>query len=805
MPRDSFLFLSVTFSLLLASPSLGDLQQTQKFMQQFCIDCHSAEAPEAGLDLSALGGDLQNPAVIEKWVRIFDRVRAGEMPPADREIPTQDERNTYLKQLEVPLIAAHEAEKGTVLRRLNAVEYQNTINDIFGTNLKLAEMLPPDGRSHEFENVGSSLSMSMIQLRQYIEVMNLVLDTAIATTVEAPEPTHIKTNYDETSEGEKFIGDKWFRAKDGAIVFFQDFGYPTGMLRTAGTRKAGWYQIRIHGYAYQSEAPVTFSVGATTFQRGLERPTFGYYQFPPGKPTTVELTAWIEDRYMLEITPYGIYDERYEIKNKGVANYTGPGLAISSVELIGPIVEEFPSRGHHLLFDGIARKEIEPHNPRDKQKSWYQPRFEIDSDNPQSGAEKVLTRVATKAFRRPVKSGDIAPYTKLFNAELEKGSDFEEALRTAVTAIFCSPDFLYFKESKSQLDDYAIANRLSYFLNRTLPDRTLFAAAERNVLTQNPNALSNETERLLNSEHFERFVTDFTDAWLNLREIEFTTPDRNLFPEYDSFLLMSMLEESRAYFAEQINNNLPIETVVKSDFAMLNSRLADLYEIEGVQGPELRKVTLGDQQIRGPYLTQASVLKVSSNGTNTSPVVRGVWVLERIMGQHAPPPPPGIPGVEPDIRGATTLRELLNKHRDSDTCRACHQMIDPPGFALENFNPIGAWRANFRSLGQGEKVSEIVHGRKVLFRIGPEVDATGEMRDGRKFSGIQDFQNLLAEEEEILTKSFVTKLLTFATGREMGFSDRHEIDGIVQTAIKANHGMRDLVHSVVQSDIFRHK
>jgi len=199
------------------------------------------------------------------------------------------------------------------------------------------------------------------------------------------------------------------------------------------------------------------------------------------------------------------------------------------------------------------------------------------------------------------------------------------------------------------------------------------------------------------------------------------------------------------------------------------------------------------------------VLKVSSNGTNTSPVVRGVWVLERIMGKLAPPPPPGVPGVEPDIRGATTLRELLDKHRDSETCRTCHEMIDPPGFALENFNPIGAWRTNFRSLGEGEKVFDLVHGRRVQFRIGPKVDSTGQLKDGRKFEDIKQFQELLAGEEETLTHSFLTKLLTFATGREMGFSDRAEIEEMVQTSIQQNHGIRDMIHSVVQSEIFRHK
>jgi len=224
-----------------------------------------------------------------------------------------------------------------------------------------------------------------------------------------------------------------------------------------------------------------------------------------------------------------------------------------------------------------------------------------------------------------------------------------------------------------------------------------------------------------------------------------------------------------------------------------------------VSGPELRRVSLPANSARGGFLSQGSVLKVSANGTNTSPVVRGVWVLERILGQTPPPPPAGVPGVEPDIRGATTLRELLDKHRNLDSCRGCHQMIDPPGFALESFNPIGGWRDRFRSLGEGERINLEVGGRKVRYRLGSQVDATGQLLDGRKFSGFREFRELLAEDQKALAKTLATKLLIFATGREMGFSDRDVIDQIVQQSAAKGHGVRDLIHLVVTSEIFRRK
>ena len=567
----------------------------------------------------------------------------------------------------------------------------------------------------------------------------------------------------------------------------------------------GRYRIKVTGYAYQSDKPITFAVGATTFQRGAPKPTFGYYSFSPGQPTSIELTAWIENNYMIEITPWGISDPDNQIRKNGIDSYQGPGLAINHVELEGPIVDEFPSRGHQLIFAGLNRKEIEPKDRAARKKPWYVPQFEIVSEAPLRDATAMLTRVASKAFRRPVSADEIEDYVALFKAQSDEGANFEEALRTAVVAIFTSPEFLFLQEPAGRLDDFAIASRLSYFLTRTAPDEPLLEAAAKSQLSKDPEVLLAHARRLLDDPRSERFVIDFTDAWLNLRDIEFTSPDQNLFPEFDPFLQYSMLQETRQFFHALLDDNASVRNIVKSDFAMLNNRLAKLYGIGGVEGPQLRRVSLPADSVRGGLLSQGSILKVSANGTNTSPVVRGVWVTERIIGKTPPPPPPGVPGVEPDIRGASTLRELLHKHRDNDSCRACHSMIDPPGFALESFNPIGGWRDHFRSLGEGEKVDLQVNGRKVRYKVGPKVDASGELQDGTRFDGFQEFRDLLAKDENLLAKTLATKLLTFATGREMGFSDRITINKIVQQSKIKGHGLRDLIELVVLSDVFRTK
>ena len=780
-------------------------QALAPLLEKHCSDCHANGASEGGLSFDNLSQELTDAAAFAKWERVFDRVVNKEMPPKDAPALSAKERSAFAQVLEPALSAAHTATKGTVLRRLNRREYENTLNDMFGVSLDLAGMLPEDGRSHEFDNIGDSLTISMVQLNRYIEAADKVMDAATAKTTKPPQPTTKVVNYKDTREGKTHIGKSWKLLDDDAVVFFRSGGYPSGMLRDANARTSGRYRIRIKAYGYQTEEPITFAIGATTFERGAERPTFGYRAAPPNEVTTIEIEGWMEERYMVEITPWGIDDSNGVIRKQGIDAYRGPGLAILEVEMTGPLVDEFPSRGHQLIYDGIDRVEIEPRDPRQKQRSWYKAQFEVSSKDPQSDARLVLKRVAQSAFRRPVEINELKRYEDLVLAHLEAGASFDEALRTGITAILASPDFLYFREPAGWLDDYAIATRLAYFLTRTAPDEPLLADAANGLLSTDPDVLLRHVQRLLSSPKHERFIEDFTDSWLNLREIEFTNPDAKLFPEFDSFLQYSMLEETRRYFDTLIKENLSVDFLVRSDFAILNNRLAMHYGIEGVAGPELRKVRLDPASVRGGLLSQGSVLKVSANGTNTSPVVRGVWVLERILGQTPPPPPAGVPGVEPDIRGASTLRELLKKHRNLDSCRTCHEMIDPPGFALESFNPVGGWRDRYRSLGDGDQVNTLVNGRRVRYRLGPEVDASGRFQNGKEFEGYRQFRDQLASQEDRLAKTLITKMLTFATGREMGFSDRPLIEKLVLESSKSGHGIQDIIKLVVASEVFRRK
>lgn len=803
--------------LLLVAVLLADFAEAdegfrkplESFLGRHCADCHAGGASEGGFELSKLGNDLADPATFARWEQVFDRVADGEMPPTESEQPSDAERVEFGRRLSRPLAAAHEQTRGTVLRRLNRREYENTLNDLFGTNLDLAGMLPEDGRSHEFDNVGESLGVSLVHLQQYMNAAGTVFDTAIAKSTAAPQPKLLEASYADTREGEQFIGKKWKLLEDGAVVRFSGGGYPSGMLRGTGVRETGRYRVRVTGYAYQSDGPVTFYVGGTSFARGSEKPVHGFYSFQPGTPgnaddlQTIEFEAWIENKYMIQIEPHGINDpDRY--KRESIDDYGGPGLAIQKVTLEGPLVGDFPSRGHRLVFDGLERREIEPRNPNDKKKPWYVPKFEVTSTDETGDITRSLTRVATAAFRRPAESDEVRPYLALYQSERKEGSTIEESLRTAVVAILCSPKFLYLEEPAGRLDDHALAARLSYFLTRTTPDDELLRLAAAGKLSD-PAVLREQTDRLLDDPRFERFLVDLTDNWLDLREMDFTVPDGRLFPEFDPYLRYSMPLETRAFVRELVASNLPVTNVVKSDFAMLNGRLAEHYELPPVEGARIRRAPLPAGSVRGGLLTQGSILKVTANGTNTSPVTRGAWVMERILGETPPPPPPGVPGVEPDVRGASTLRELLDKHRDQANCRACHAKIDPPGFALESFNPIGGFRDRYRSLGDGDRIDTKVNGRNVRYRLGPDVDPSGQLADGRAFDDFDRFRDLLASDPDHLAHTLAEKLLVFATGRELGFSDRAALDSLVAESAKGEHGVRDLVHLVVQSEVFRSK
>jgi hypothetical protein len=798
--------LRVLVALLTVAPAFlaeAALPSLQPFLDQHCMECHDAEAKKGGLDLSNLSTDATDAAAHKTWVRLFDRVTAGEMPPAKQPKPAADETKSFLTSLGADLSAKHASQKGTVLRRLNRREYQNTINDLLGVQVDVIDLLPEDGRAHGFDNIGEALGISAIQMQRYMEAAELALNTVLSGE-ERPETTLARYVYDGDRNAE-FIGKQWLKRDDGAVVVFNDGGFPSTQVPKFRALAAGDYRVKLSGYGYQTEEPVVLSVIAGNFGRGGDQVIRSFQELPPNTLSSFEITLSLDVGDSIKFSPQGLHgpDGHSPVKD-GPANYPGEGFAFKEVEIEGPLVKQWPPRGRTLLLGELPVREAKPSNPKMRQFRGFKPTYKAESSDPMSDSRRTLSIFLTAAFRRPVTAADAAPYLALFDAEYAKDSDYLVAMRTAAIAALCSPEFLYLKEPSGKLDDHALASRLSYFLARTAPDAELLQLAAEKKLTQ-PSILRAQTERLLAGTGAERFITDFTDGWLNLREIDFTTPDRLLYPEFDELLQDSMLRETRGFLHELIRGNLGISNLIQSDFAMLNGRLATHYGIPGVSGVAIQKVKLPPESKRGGLLTHASVLKVSANGTSTSPVMRGVWVIERLLGITPQPPPPGTPGVEPDIRGAKTMREILDKHRTMESCNGCHRVIDPPGFALENYDVIGGWRDRFRSLGDGEQVNLRVAGRKVRYRLNQPVDAAGQLPSGQAFKDFPEFQKHLLASQDRVAQCVAEKLLTFATGREMGFSDRAEIARLIAESKSKNHAMRDLIHLVVQSPHFLSK
>ena len=777
-----------------------------KFIDKYCSDCHADGVDKGGLDFDKLKYNLKDPASFAVWERVYDRVLSGEMPPKKKKKqPSAEDLQSFDKALSPNLQNAHKFAKGTVLRRLNRIEYQNTLNDMFGTNLRIADMLPEDGRSHEFDNVGEALGMSMVQLQRYINIAEKVIDTAVEKRPTPPEIREKNISYNHKGMT-RHVGKKFKQLKDGTVVRFHGTTWPNGILQASNMKQEGWYEVELRGYGYQATKPMIFSASAMSYAAGSSKPHYGFHSVPPNKPATIKLLVYMENGHMLTFEPYGINYKGPWLKPKEKFHpntYKGPGFAVENVKIRGPIRKEFPSRGHQLLFAGLDRQAQKPSNPKHLKNPNYRFTFKINSKDPNADASVVLNRVAQKAFRK--NNPDIAPYIALFKSEVQKGESFENALKTAATSILCAPEFLFLKEKPGQLDDFAIASRMSYFLTRTLPDDQLFELAQKGKL-KDPAVRKAELYRLMKKPEFDRFIEDFCNAWLNLRDMDFTEPDKTLFPEYAAYLRYSMPKETYGFFKEIIKSNLSVSNFIKSDFTVINDRLAELYKIDGVDGPHFRKVKLPADSVRGGFLAQASVHKVSANGTNTSPVVRGIWVLERILGVTPPPPPPNVPGVEPDIRGAETLREILDKHRDSPNCNSCHTKIDPLGFALESFSPIGVYREHFRAKkGKGKRITPRVHGSWASYYEELPVDSSGQFSDGRSFKSFNEFRNHLLKDKEQVAKTVAKKLLTFATGRDMGFSDREEIARIVKATAKNDYRLRDIFEEILNSKIFLSK
>ena len=821
------------------------------FLEKHCYDCHDEATTIGGLDLTLLQTDLTDRGIHSKWVSIHDKLQQGEMPPADKKQPSPVSKGTFLTTLSNTLVESektHIQKYGrTVQRRLNRHEYENAIRDLLHAPwLQVKTQLPEDRESHLFNKSGKSLDISHVQMARYLQVAEDALRKVIATSQEPPAKLN-KRFY--AREQKSFSGRVYYnpfnrsperatfplighdadtavldkkapmtvgpsqpeiRAKEAMGVVASSYEPLEIRFSSFHAPVSGKYKLRFNAYTFWA-APESekrwwrpsrhhTSIGRT------HEPVSLYSRSPPRQlrklttfdvhpePSVQEVEVYLLKGETIQPDAVRLFRSRPPGWHNPRAERDGqPGVAFRWMEVEGPILETWPPIGHQLLFGDLP--------VRDGQ---------ILSSHPKADSRRLLKTFLAQAYHRPATQGEIRPLLALIDQSLSEGLPFQDAMVAAYTAALCSPGFVTLKEDPGKLGHHALAARLSFFLTNSKPDQELRQLSDGGRL-HCPDTLRGQTDRLLNHPSSQRFVHAFLDYWLDLRNIQATSPHEKLYPDYylDDYLVESAQGETRAFFTELLENDHPVGHLIQPGFAILNKRLADHYGLPGIQGAQLRKVSLSKytDSPRGGLLTQASVLKVTANGTQTSPVTRGTWINERILGTPPPPPPPSVPAIVADTRGATTIREQLRQHRADPSCNTCHEKIDPVGFALENFDILGGWRDKYRTIeGKSPPPKGYGHnGQPFTFHNDLDVEAHGQLPDGRKFRDIRELQTLLLANQRPLAKNLLHQYVTYATGTPPLFSDRPHIKKCLDDAKSSGYGIRTLLHTVIQSPMFRKK
>ena len=806
--------------------------KVKPLLEEHCYDCHGSDTQKAGLRLDTLATDLRDPKASKTWIHVFDKLIAGEMPPKSRDRPPQADvsgaEQFLYSQLRAASLERQQKDGRVVVRRLNGTEYENTVRDLVGTNVSLKEMLPEDNTTAGFDNVSSGLDLSATHLLLYQEAAARAVQSVIP--ISPPIPFSDKrTGLEMTKKGPNFNQTLGHSCKlNGESLIFYSKLPRYGLCSTPSVPADGRYRIQMSACAVGADGKPVPAGLMSVQDGGRESPILREVrEIPAGSPSIIEFEFDLRRHQAFVVNLLTNWDIRGF--KKPIDEYTGPGLRVDWIKIEGPI-DQFPPTSYSNLFAGVplkARSVVKAEaagqrppviNEHRTEQQWFSDPLVPASTNPQQDAERLIRSFLPRAFRHPVGEETQKHYVQKVLDKLDQKYSFLDAMTYGYKLILSSPDFLFLMDSPangltaqgdlptSKLDDYSLAERLSYFLWSSMPDEELLASARKGELSK-PSVLNAQVERMLNSPKSHRFTENFTGQWLDLRKIDFTIPDPTLFSDFDSLLLWSMPRESELFFEEVLRNDLSLLSFVDSDWTVINERLATLYGIPDVEGNAFRKVKLPPGLHRGGVMTQASVLKVTADGTRTSPVLRGKWILDRIIGKPPEPPPPDIPAIEPDIRGATTIRQQLDKHRHTPACATCHTRVDPPGFALENFDPIGGWRDFYRVTTRTKGTQPLplpYSGGRGVYR-GLDVEQGGETPDGKPFKDIDDYKKILLSDKDQLARNMTQKLMIYATGADIQFADREVVEQIIAKIRTKNYGFRTLVHEIVQSRVFLNK
>jgi len=771
------------------------------FFKQHCTRCHGEKKQKGDLRLDTLGRDFATPKFALHWADIMDRISAAEMPPEDEEQPKAEDAARIVEWIAAQLNEAEAARQAKAERvtfhKLSREEYTNTIRDLLGVTYDSTDPtgLPEDPDWTGFERIGSVLTISAAHVEKYMAAAETVLTEALALGPQKDPETTWWTAV-QKREGDditKLLASRGLAGKvrqdivpnNGALDAY-DLKVPvTGEydvhVKVSGLRPEGGRPPRLRIYAAD--------IGRLLFETDVDAPedqpvTFEFRTHLPAGTHLMRIVNAVpgpnpEGRPSrpLRGKPFFRMTQRlpWQIKlTDDNFKPIWPTLILDWIQWEGPMQQSLPTPAFQRIF------------------------FRGDSATKDLAyAREILTRFATRAYRRPVTPAEVDRLLGLVDHAQQLGDNFESAVKTGLLAVLCSNNFLYLVEGSPSaqlpsLNDWELASRLSYFLWSTMPDQHLLDLAAQGKL-RDPETLRAELHRMMKDPKALAFETSFPRQWLQLRRVGMFEPDRKLYPEYDDYLEKSMVGETTSFFREVTERNLSLREFLDSDWTMLNERLAGHYGVTGVKGEAMQRVSLKPEDHRGGLLTQAAILSLTSDGTRHRPVHRGKWILESIIGKPPPPPPANVPAIKTSAPTdkKTTLRAKLEQHREDANCAACHRKIDPLGLAFDNYDAIGHWRTEEAvPVGSGEN---------------PRVDPSGALPDGRTFADAEGLKKLLVADLNKFSAAFCEKLATYALRRRMSFADRRALENISEQAKAHDYDIDDVIEALVTSDLFQRR
>lgn len=830
------------------APVSPSLEAVRPLLVRTCLGCHDHATASGGFSIEGLadGGDRRDR---DRLIRAHDRVKAGEMPPEQDALPDRS-RQELVAALAECLDIADRADiraNGRVpLRRLNRHELEQSLRTLLELpDLDVADLLPEDGLRDGFPKSAEGLELSRIQIEGTLDAVDAALAAAIAPGVTPPESKTFtaisKSLFGGTAYGEP---EAMYFAKDSLPIgapaadhaavecaifrsaYWPYHGYPAGFV----AERPGRYRVRFRARAVlqqpdRSLLPATAPVPMTFRARAPSGPDVsgdvkavgGLFDITP-EEADYETIVLLRAGQTIEWSPLGLAVPLARNVDGGPPTYRFPppppgghrGVAVRALEIVGPLRPDdgtWPPASHRILFGDL---------PIGAASNGALP-VEVVPREKVADARRLLRAFAERVFSREVCDDDLAPAEGVVLAALDEGRAFTAAMLAGYRVLLAAPEFLLVADPRggggtdTGSDARALAVRLSLFLWNDRPDAALLAAAKEGRL-EDPAGLVAEADRLVDDPRFARFMATFTDHWLDVRHLRRDEPDARFFPEYrfDEYLAESLGRETRASVERLIRDDLPIAKLIDDDVLLVNDRLAVHYGLPPVSGSAVRPVPRPAGSPRGGLLTQGAILKVTSNGTSTSPVKRGAWVMARLLGEPPPPPPEKVPAVEPDIRGATSIRDLLARHTADASCAACHRRFDPVGFALEAFDVCGGERSRVRGLapvGSPADTPDLVTGidragHDFAYRLGAAIDPAGSLADGTPFDDIRGLKAELAKRPRPLARNLLVLWTAYATGAPLRFSDRPKLEAILDAAEPEGFRVRGLLRLFVASPIF---